>query len=324
VTRQHEFESRAPTVRNTPFAVRMPPTADHDAAHFARAVSWSMLRTAITLAVGAVALGATTATAQCRPPRNSHEARLLAFYSVPLVFTADPGAIGESPARLRISLEGAYVPTASATLQHTDFCYTGRAEHTGLTSFFGRPRVAIALPANTGIELSYLPPITVADATPSLFGAGAWITRRVTSAVDLTARAHVTAGTVRGPITCPSDALQQSDANAPCYGTSPSRDEFRPRIYGGELIASLAPAGARARWFGGVGVNALAPRFRVGFSDLLGGTDHTTIAVNLVRATALGGLAIRATSRCDVSAEGFASFGDGATVRAIVGCAAIP
>ena len=285
-----------------------------------------MLRLHLAIVSAMGVLAAAPAGAQCRPPRNSHEARLLAFYSVPLVFTADPGAIGESPARLRISAEGAYVPTASATLQRTDYCYTGRAEHTGLTSFFGRPRIAIGLPANAGVELSYLPPVTVADATPSLLSAAAWITRRVTPALALTARAHFTTGTVRGPITCPSDALQQSDPNAPCYGTSPSRDEFRPRIYGGELIASFVPAGAtsRIRVFGGLGANALAPRFRVGFSDLLGGTDHTSIAVNMARATALGGIVVRLTRRCDVSGEGYVSFTDSGTLRTMIGCAALP
>ena len=32
-------------------------------------------------------LAATSVNAQCRPPANSHEARLLAFYEAPLVFS---------------------------------------------------------------------------------------------------------------------------------------------------------------------------------------------------------------------------------------------
>lgn len=269
-----------------------------------------------------LALAPLTAWSQCRPPANSHEARLLAFYSVPIAFSADPAAIEQPSGTVRLAVEGALVPQPSASLQHTEYCYTGRAENTSLTRFFGRPRLSVSLPGGAGAEVSYLPPVTVQDATPNLFAAAAWIARPLAHGATVALRVHVTHGTVRGPITCPSSALQQSDPNGSCYGTAPSRDEFAPTIFGAELLGmSRALAEGRVRANVGVGVNVLRPHFRVGFADLLGGVDHTTIEVNLVRGVALAGLDVRAGNRCTASAQGYASFSDAATVRAIVGCA---
>jgi hypothetical protein len=266
-------------------------------------------------------VGASSAFAQCRPPRDSHEARLLAFYSVPVVFSADVASLTLSPGALRLSGEAAFVPTPSTTLQHTDYCYTGRAENTSLTSFFGRPRLAVGLPMGFGIEVSYLPSITVANATPNLASAGLWLTRKMTTALLLMGRVHGTIGTVRGPITCPRTALQQQDAQAPCYGTSPSVDEFRPNMAGAELILATIPRNtSRVRFSAGLGVNRLYPRFRVGFSDLSGGTDRTRITVDLTRVTALAGATVSLSHRCDASAQAFTSLSDATTVRATVGC----
>lgn len=267
-------------------------------------------------------LSASVAQGQCRPPKDSHEARLLAFYSVPIAFSADPGAVSLSSGTVRLAVEGAFVPTAPATLQQTDYCYTGKAENTGLTEFFGRPRLAIGLPGGFGLEVSYLPPITIVSATPNIGSAALWFTRAINSSVLLTARASGTVGVVKGPITCPKSALQQSDPEAPCYGTRPSTDEFSPNMAGAELIASSNPVSAsRLRFSGGVGLNELFPRFKVGFSDLLGGTDHTRITVNLTRITALAGVTLVVSRRCDASAQAFSSLSDATTVRATVGCA---
>jgi hypothetical protein len=271
--------------------------------------------------LGMLGITAQSATAQCLPPRDSHEAKLLAFYSVPIVFSADIPALSLPAGSVRIAAEGAFVPTASSSLQQTDYCYTGRAENTSLTSFFGRPRVAVGLPDGFGFEVSYLPPITVQSATPNLASAAIWLTRPVSSKFLLTARLHGTTGLVKGPITCPKSALQQQDSEAPCYGTSESKDEFRPDMAGLELIASSNPATAgRVRFSAGLGVNQLYPRFKVGFSDLLGGTDHTRIEVNLTRITALAGATVSLSKRCDASAQVFSSPADATTVRATLGC----
>jgi hypothetical protein len=258
---------------------------------------------------------------QCRPPHSSNEAKLLAFYSVPIVFSAETAALSPHAGSVRVSVEGAYVPGASATLQQTHFCYTGRAEDTGLTSFFARPRIAISLPYGFGLEASYLPPVTVAGATPSLGSGGLWFTRAISSSVLLTARFHATVGTVKGPITCPRSALQQANSQAPCYGTRESTDEFRPDMTGVEIIASTHRGSHdKLQFSAGIGMNQLYPRFKVGFSDLSGGTDRTQIAVNLSRLTALAGTTLRLSQRCDASAQLYSSFTDASTVRAMFGC----
>lgn len=257
--------------------------------------------------------------AQCRPPSGSHEARLLAFYSVPIAFAPDVAAVSGPAGSVRLALEGALVPTASASLQHTEFCYTGRAEHTGLTPLFGRPRLSAVLPGGVGVEVSYLPPVTVASATPDLASAAAWITRPAAAGILLTVRAHATRGTVRGPITCPAPALQQGDPSAPCYGTRPSSDTFRPDMFGADIVATRR-VGVRARLGAGLGLVALRPRFRVGFADLLGGTDRTSIAVNLRRATAMLSASLAVTPRCDVAGQAYAFVGDAVTARVFAGC----
>ena len=258
---------------------------------------------------------------QCKPPRGSHEARLLAFYSVPVVFTADPSMLATpSSPELRVAVEGAYVPTPSASVQHTEYCYTGKAEHTGLTSVFGRPRVALTLPSGFGAEFSYLPSVTISEATPNLVSGAVWFTRLIQNGTALTFRVHGTTGTIRGPITCPKDALQQGDPNGVCYGNAPSMDEFKPQMAGEELIVQKSSAATPVSFVAGVGVNQLLPRFRVGFSDLNGGTDHTTISVNLTRYTAFLGGTFRFAKRCAATAEGYASISDVETVRGFASC----
>ena len=219
-----------------------------------------------------------------------------------------------------MAVEGAYVPTPSASVQHTEYCYTGKAEHTSLTSFFGRPRVALTLPSGVGVEVSYLPSVTISEATPNLVSGAVWFTHPIRTGTAVTFRVHATTGTIRGPITCPKDALQQQNPSGVCYGNSPSSDEFKPQMAGEELIVQKSSAATPVSLFAGFGVNQLFPRFRVGFSDLNGGTDHTTISVNLNRYTVILGGTYRFTERCAGAAEGYASISDVATVRGFASC----
>ena len=48
-----------------------------------------------------------------------------------------------------------------------------------------------------------------------------------------------TLGRIAGPITCPTASLQTTDAGAPCYGSTPSRDHFDPRSFGLESAIAL-------------------------------------------------------------------------------------
>jgi len=281
------------------------------------------MRNAIFSSVALALFASHTAGAQCRPPRDSHEARLLAFYAVPIVFTADPTTLTAPRGTVSVSLEGTPVFKPSETLRDTRYCYTGLVQHTDLTPIFGRPRLAIALPRGFGAEVSYVPPITIGDATPQLGSAAIWLTRPVRPNLALTLRTHGTIGMVRGPITCPRRALQQDNSSDPCYGTKESNDVYRPTMFGGEVIAAMTPKTPASR-FGfttGLGVNVLRPHFRVDFSDLLGGRDRTSIDVTLTRVTALAAATLKVSQRCNASAEGYASFGDMVTARGMFGCA---
>jgi hypothetical protein len=108
---------------------------------------------------------------------------------------------------------------------------------------------------------------------------------------------------VRGPITCAKSALQQSDPFGVCYGTSASRDTFRPNMWGGEAALGAWSPGRRVGLFVGGGLTWLRPRFQVGFTDGNGTVDTTRVEVNLTRGSVFGGATLRATSRLDLSAQ---------------------
>src|SRR5439155_11132922 len=118
------------------------------------------------LALAGVA--ATSVEAQCRPPANSHEARLLAFYEAPLVFSMAGAPTQPVAGEVHVAAEVGSVPSPSAALQRPEFCYQPHSENTKLTPAFGRPRITLGLPAGFALEASYLPPVTVGGATPNL------------------------------------------------------------------------------------------------------------------------------------------------------------
>jgi hypothetical protein len=268
-----------------------------------------------------LAMAASTVDAQCRPPRNSHEARLLAFYEAPLVFSMAAAPTRLVAGELRIVAEVGNVPSPSAVLQRPEFCYQPHSEQTRLTPAFGRPRIALGLPAGFAFEASYLPPVTVGGATPHL--ASVALARPIdyivgNREITLALRAHGTLGRVRGAITCPSSALQSADAAAPCYGTQPSRDTFYPAMFGSEGSLGVRGRDGRFALYIGGGVTWLRPRFRVGFTDATGYVDSTEVEAQLVRGSAFGGISVRATSALQLSAQVYSVPEDVTTVRATV------
>jgi hypothetical protein len=201
-------------------------------------------------------------------------------------------------------MEGAPVPVPSASLRRTVLCYQRSEQNTRLAPLFGRPRLSVGLPAGFSIEGSYLPPRTIEGATPALASiaiahtqALPWTQGRARLAV----RVHGTIGTVRGAITCARAALQTSDSSAPCFGTRPSRDTFRPNMCGVEAVVGVAVAHDRVMLFGGGGATRLHPEFRVGFSDGLGASDETEILVRMTRAAIVGGITAHLTRAADVT-----------------------
>lgn len=226
-----------------------------------------------------------------------------------------------SPAwTLRIGAEGGLVPEPDSIIRQSGVCFTKKSEHTGLSSVFGRPRLTLKLPRGFAIEGSYLPPIKFGDAKPNLGSAALSWTKRIRmaptgNATDVMLRVHGTFGQVRGPITCPREALQQTDPDQPCYGTKPSHDTFKPNMGGVEGVISTAAWDGRLAFYGGVGESFLRPRFQVGFTDALGSVDHTLVVVDLNRLALFAGGSLEVSPRIDLSAQAYGQRYDGVTFR---------
>ncbi|MEO8880852.1 MAG: hypothetical protein ABI446_10685 [Gemmatimonadaceae bacterium] len=267
------------------------------------------MRKSLVALVALAGAAAPAARAQCRPGPNSNEARLLAFYSVPIAFSALDAPNRQSAWHLELQAELSPVPTADPSIEHASECYAASAQqHSRLTSVFARPRVLLTLPLGLAIEASYIPPIQVGDAKPHLGSAAISETMALhgfgpfgSSALML--RADGTIGHVRGPITCPRSALQQSEPDSACYGNNPSDDKFTPTMAGLEAVYGVKSRGERFALFAGTGVAWLRPRFEVGFTSLDGLTDNTQVEVNLKRWSVLGGATLRLPANFALTTE---------------------
>ncbi|HEY2374921.1 MAG TPA: hypothetical protein VGH98_03005 [Gemmatimonadaceae bacterium] len=278
-----------------------------------------MNRVSVAALLGALgaAMAATRADAQCRPPANSHEARLLAFYESPIVFSMAGAPERLAAGDLRLGGELVPVPSPDPALQRPNYCYANTMNNTKLAPVFGRPRLTLGLPAGFAIDASYLPNVTVSSAQASLVSVAVTHTASMPLAgerIALVVRLDGTGGQVRGAITCPRASLQTIDESVPCYGTQPSRDTFHPNSFGLELAAGTR-ASERVDVYAGGGVRSLRPRFQAGFSDALGNVDRTTIDVDLVRATAFAGVTARVRDRIALSGQLYIVPADVTTLR---------
>lgn len=282
------------------------------------------MRPRLSIAVAVVALVgvAGAAHAQCRPAANTNEAKLMAFYAAPIVFSSAQAPVRLDPGQLLVSVEVAPIPRPGADIQHTSFCYIGKTENTRLAPVFARPRIEVGLPLGFAFEASYVPPVKVWDAEPNL---ASFALSRVqdlpvhagTDRLRLLLRAHATVGRVRGPITCPRSGLQTSDPGEPCYGSNPSSDTYHPDMFGGE--GALAVDLGHFAVYAGGGVTWLRPHFQVGFVDGEGNVDNTTVDVDLTRGAFFGGITAALVPSLRVSAQLYDVPADAATWRFGVG-----
>jgi len=288
-----------------------------------RLVRPARARACSAAAVLGLVMAAAPVAAQCRPPQNSNEAKLLAFYEAPVAFGVDAAPTTLAPGAVRVSLEVEPMPTPNNAIEQTHFCFESKGENTRLSPIFGRPRVTIGLPAGFIVEASYVPPIQLYDAKPNVASFAVSRAQRLPSAwggaLTLLVRAHGTVGQVQGPITCPTKGLQTADENAPCFGTSPSNDTFHPYMIGGEGTLALTTRDRRWAFWAGGGVNWLRPRFQVGFTDAVGFTDSTRVEINLTRAVVYGGVTAHVTRAFDLSAQVYSQPADVTTVRFAAG-----
>ena len=255
---------------------------------------------------------------ECRPPKDSSEAKLLAFFAAPIVFSPAGHAERLAPGAVRLSFDLTYVPKPSADISRASFC-NRKSENTELSPVFPRPRLAVGLPGGFFVEGSYLPPITVLDATPNLGSVALGWTRALSGtnagrSTWLTLRAHATFGTVKGPITCSSDALQTTSANQQCYGNKPSDDTYKPNMMGGEGIIGWSGSN-RLSGYVGAGYTAIRPRFQVNFTSLQGNVDDTKVALDDSRYAAFAGGRYRIADRINLTGELYSVPKDVTTVR---------
>ena len=221
------------------------------------------------------------AAAQCKVSGESNEGKLLAFYTAPIVFSMAGAPEVQTPGSIRIGGEGEYIPRPSAAIEQTGACFTQKSEHTSLSPVFGRPRITLGGPFGFALEAAYLPPVTIARATPNLFSVAISQAHHYalgpTRGTTLMLRLHGTFGNVKGAITCPRSQLQQTSPSNPCYGTKPSKDTFHPDMFGGEAAVGFAPGDGGLSFYGGLGVNRIDPHFQVGFTDGNGNLDMTQV-----------------------------------------------
>jgi hypothetical protein len=267
------------------------------------------VRTSLVVLVASAGVACPAAQAQCRPGANSNEAKLLAFYSAPISFSALDAPKRPSAWHLELQAEVSPVPTADPAIEHASDCFTASAQqHSRLTSVFARPRAILTLPLGLALEASYIPPIQVGDAHPHLGSAAISETAPLSgfgpfASSALMIRAQGTVGHVHGPITCAESSLQQTDPAGACFGDRPSNDTFKPNMFGLEGVYGVTSRGGRFDFFAGTGVTWLRPRFEVGFTNLDGFVDNTQIEVNLQRWSLLGGATLHLPASFAITTE---------------------
>ena len=250
------------------------------------------------------------AAAQCKVKTDSNEAKLLAFYTAPIVFSMATAPQEMPPGSIRIGAEGEYVPKPDPAIEQTGACFAQKSEHTSLSPVFGRPRITIGGPFGLALEAAYLPPVTIARAKPNLLSlavshAHHFAVGPASSGTTLMLRLHGTFGNVKGAITCPRSSLQQTSSSSPCYGTSPSEDTFHPDMFGGEVAAGFAPGKGGISFYAGTGANRIDPHFQVGFTPSNASRDVTQVELEhpLTRGTVFGGVTAVLRQILDVGAQ---------------------
>jgi hypothetical protein len=253
-------------------------------------------------------------------PKESNEAKLLAFAAVPIAFSPAGNLSVMSAGSVRLSFDASYVPKASAALSRTGLCFLSKEENSRISPVFPRPRIALGLGGGVFVEASYLPPITIMDAQPNLGSVALGWVRALgdqtgAGGMTIALRAHSTFGRVKGPITCPSDALQQDAAKA-CFGSKPSKDTYKPNVTGVEAALGWDGAGPLGGYVGG-GYSSLSPRFQVGFQQGDGYFDNSKIQPDgrMSRFTAMIGGHYKVGSRAAITGEVYSVPKDATTFR---------
>jgi len=273
----------------------------------------------LIVSVGLVVVSAGPVAAQvCVPPDNSNEAKVFGNFAVPIAFGPLAAPAEAHPGAIRLSLEGAYIPTIDSATRMATYCRPGKGpENTGLLFGFARPRAAIGLPGGFLLEGSWVPPITVNGVTPNVgsvalgkgFGLGQ-------GPLMVGLRIFAVFGLVKGPFTCDDDDL--ANPNSECFQGTRSEDHYHPNTYGGEVSMGWHLSEGRIHPYVGGGINLLRPRFQVNFTNQFGALDSTKIEVNLTRGVVFGGVTWDVGSGFGLAGEIYAAPADAVTGRVAV------
>lgn len=268
----------------------------------------------LALALGHPALATAQGGDDCFPAKDSNEARTMATFGVPLAFGAVGAPVRAGKGGIQLGIEVSYLPTVDRATATPTTCRPGKGpENTDLLFAAPRPRVVLFLPAGFAVEASWVPPVRMAEVKANLVGLA--VSRSLSldrRGSVLGFRVHASFGTIRAPITCNDDALQ--DAASVCYQGTRSDDSFQPNIVGVEAAVGWS-LGAALRPYLGAGYNHLAPRFQVNFTDRFGQEDRRKVAVNLSRGILFAGVTWAATSSLSLTGEVYSAPDDAVTAR---------
>ena len=275
----------------------------------------------LAVALPLLVLPAAASAQECRPPTSSNEAQAFGMVSVPLAFGRAQAP--EMLPGLRLGLEAAYVPQIDDETATPTICRPGKGpENVNLHSVLPRPRLSVPLPLGLALEASWVPPVRVGGVKANLFGVSLGRSFGSIDGLVMAIRGHATFGSVRAPITCDDDALQ--DAGSECFQGTRSDDRFSPNILGADLSASVPVAGGRLRPYAGAGYSRLTPRFQVNFTNQAGAVDTTRVIVNLDRVAVFGGATWILSYRMALSGEVYATPADAVTARLVLRSSLLP
>ena len=176
----------------------------------------------------------------CSPSPGSREAQVFAHVSVPLAYGNAQAPWIYRPGLVQLSVEGAYLPEASARIRTPAKCRPGAGpEDWNQAQVLPRPRVGFALADGVMLELSWLPPVRIQGVKGGLWGFA--FTRVVPmnrKGALFSGRLHATIGSVRAPAPWPGPRSVYSPVTRGPHGSS-----------GGGVDAvvtgTAGPAGAR-------------------------------------------------------------------------------
>jgi len=244
------------------------------------------------------------------------EGRIMAYYSAALAFTSI-GAPRSGQRGFEAGLELSYLPPLSREQRSAGFSKT---ESTNLMPILPRPRVAMTLPWDTRIEVSYVPPVPAFGVKASLLSVALTHPVMQRQSLRLSARIAGSSALVKGPITCnkaindegPGERLYFDKV---CHGYE-SEDEFHAPALSAEVLASGAQRGAIIP-YAGLGVRTEDTRFIVGVKSFSGRPDpnHPVLEMTVTRPYGMLGATWARSARSSLGGEIFYAPGSLVTVR---------